>query len=301
MQSMTHEKMGEEMKTRKFNWNYVLIAPALIISVCIILVPGIMTVVYSLTDWNGLSPEINFIGFRNFIELFHDKIFYKAITNNIIWTVLFLTIPVCIGMLAAMLLLSRRRTRSMYQVAFLIPYVLAPSVNAMLWLNVIFSPVSGVISVLRNMGWDIGSPLANVKTAIYGCAAVDIWHYWSYLTVIYLAALRQTPTDQVEAARVEGCNGWQLFRYIYLPNIMSTVSLMFVMITIGSFLAFDYIKLMTGGGPAHATEVLGTYAYTFAFSSMKVGKAAACGLFISFFGLIASFIYARISRREERR
>ena len=289
------------MKTRKFNWNYVLIAPALIISVCIILVPGIMTVVYSLTDWNGLSPEINFIGFRNFIELFHDKIFYKAITNNIIWTVLFLTIPVCIGMLAAMLLLSRRRTRSIYHVAFLIPYVLAPSVNAMLWLNVIFSPVSGVISVLRNMGWDIGSPLANVKTAIYGCAAVDIWHYWSYLTVIYLAALRQTPTDQVEAARVEGCNGWQLFRYIYLPNIMSTVSLMFVMITIGSFLAFDYIKLMTGGGPAHATEVLGTYAYTFAFSSMKVGKAAACGLFISFFGLIASFIYARISRREERR
>ena len=289
------------MRTRKFNWNYVLIAPALIISVCIILVPGVMTVIYSFTDWNGLSPEINFIGFRNFIELFHDKIFYKAITNNFIWTVLFLTIPVCIGMLAAMLLLSRRRTRSIYQVAFLIPYVLAPSVNAMLWLNVMFSPVSGVISVLRNMGMDISSPLANVKTAIYGCAAVDIWHYWSYLTVIYLAALRQTPTDQVEAARVEGCNGWQLFRYIYLPNIMSTVSLMFVMITIGSFLAFDYIKLMTGGGPAHATEVLGTYAYTFAFSSMKVGKAAACGLFISFFGLIASFIYARISKKEESR
>lgn len=294
-------KMGEKMRTRKFNWNYVLIAPALIISVCIILVPGVMTVIYSFTDWNGLSPEINFIGFQNFIELFHDKIFYKAITNNFIWTVLFLTIPVCIGMLAAMLLLSRRRTRSIYQVAFLIPYVLAPSVNAMLWLNVMFSPVSGVISVLRNMGMDISSPLANVKTAIYGCAAVDIWHYWSYLTVIYLAALRQTPTDQVEAARVEGCNGWQLFRYIYLPNIMSTVSLMFVMITIGSFLAFDYIKLMTGGGPAHATEVLGTYAYTFAFSSMKVGKAAACGLFISFFGLIASFIYARISKKEESR
>ncbi len=287
------------MKNKKFNWNYVLIAPALLISVCIILIPGVMTVVYSFTDWNGLSPDINFIGFQNFIELFHDKVFFKAIQNNIIWTVLFLTIPVCIGMLAAMLLLTRRKTRSIYQVAFLIPYVLAPSVNAMLWLNVIFSPVSGVISVFRNMGFDISSPLADMKTAIYGCAAVDIWHYWSYLTVIYLAALRQTPTDQVEAARVEGCNGWQLFRYIYLPNIMSTVSLMFVMITIGSFLAFDYIKLMTGGGPAHATEVLGTYAYTFAFSSMQVGKAAAVGLFISFFGLIASFIYTKISRKEE--
>lgn len=287
------------MKRKKFNWNYVLIAPALLISVCIILVPGVMTFVFSFTDWNGLSPEINFIGIRNFIELFHDKIFYKAILNNVIWTLLFLTIPVCIGMLAAMLLLTRKKTRSIYQVAFLVPYVLAPSVNAMLWLNVMFSPVSGVISVFRNMGFDISSPLANVKTAIYGCAGVDIWHYWSYLTVIYLAALRQTPTDQVEAARLDGCSAWQLFRYIYLPNIMSTVSLMFVMITIGSFLAFDYIKLMTGGGPAHATEVLGTYAYSFAFSSMKVGKAAAVGLFISFFGLIASLVYTRMSRKEE--
>lgn len=287
------------MKRKKFNWNYVLIAPALLISVCIILVPGVMTFIFSFTDWNGLSPEINFIGVRNFIELFHDKIFYKAILNNVIWTLLFLTIPVCIGMLAAMLLLTRKKTRSIYQVAFLVPYVLAPSVNAMLWLNVMFSPVSGVISVFRNMGFDISSPLANVKTAIYGCAGVDIWHYWSYLTVIYLAALRQTPTDQVEAARLDGCNAWQLFRYIYLPNIMSTVSLMFVMITIGSFLAFDYIKLMTGGGPAHATEVLGTYAYNFAFSSMKVGKAAAVGLFISFFGLIASVVYTRMSRKEE--
>lgn len=288
------------MKSKKINWNYALIAPALIISVCIILIPGVMTVVYSFTDWNGLSPDINFVGLRNFAELFQDKIFYQAIGNNVIWTLLFLTIPVCIGMLAAMLLLTRKKSRSMYQVAFLIPYVLAPAVNAMLWLNIIFSPVCGLVSLLRNIGLDISSPLANVKTAIYGCAGVDIWHYWSYLTVIYLAALRQVPTDQLEAARLDGCNGWQLFRYIYLPNIMTTVSLMFVMITIGSFLAFDYIKLMTGGGPAHATEVLGTYAYSFAFSSMKVGKAAAVGLFISFFGLIASMIYMKLSRKEER-
>lgn len=102
----------------------------------------------------------------------------------------------------------------------------------------------------------------------------------------------------MEAARIDGCNGWQLFRYIYLPNIKSTVNLMFVMIVIGSFLAFDYVKLLTGGGPAHSTEVLGTYAYSFAFSEMKVGKAAAVGLFMSFFGLIASLIYTRMSRKE---
>lgn len=286
------------MKTKKMNWNYLLIAPALLLSVSIILIPGIMTVLYSFTDWNGLSPDVNFIGLKNFIELFSDKIFFRAITNNVIWVLMFLTIPVCIGMFAAMLLLGRKKTRSIYQVGFLIPYILAPAVNAMLWLNIMFSPISGVVAALRNWGLDLSSPLANMKTAIYACAGVDIWHYWPYLTVIYLAALRQTPMDQVEAGRVEGCNAWQLFRHVYLPNIMSTVSLMFIMITIGSFLAFDYIKLLTGGGPAHATEVLGTYAYSFAFSSMKVGKAAAVGLFISFFGLIASGIYTKISSNE---
>lgn len=287
------------MKTKKFNWNYVLIAPSLLISIAIILVPGIMTIIFSFTDWNGMSPNINFIGVRNFIELFQDKVFYKAIGNNIIWVVMFLTIPVCIGMLSAYLLLNYKKTKSVYQVAFLIPYILAPAVNAMLWLNVIFSPVAGLLAALKDFGINIASPLSNVKTAIFACAGVDIWHYWSYLSVIYLAALRQVPRDQVEAARVEGCNSWQLFRYVYLPNIMPTVSLMFVMITIGSFLAFDYIKLLTGGGPAHATEVLGTYAYNLAFSQMKVGKASAAGLFISFFGLIASIIYTKLSRSEE--
>lgn len=287
------------MKMKKFNWNYVLIAPSLLISIAIILIPGIMTIIFSFTDWNGMSPNINFIGVKNFIELFQDKVFYKAITNNIIWVLMFLTIPVCIGMLSACLLLNCKRTRSMYQVAFLIPYILAPAVNAMLWLNVIFSPVAGLLAALKDFGINLASPLSNVKTAIYACAGVDIWHYWSYLSVIYLAALRQVPKDQVEAARVEGCNSWQLFRYVYLPNIMPTVSLMFVMITIGSFLAFDYIKLLTGGGPAHATEVLGTYAYNLAFSQMKVGKASAAGLFISFFGLIASAIYTKLSRSEE--
>lgn len=287
------------MKTKKFNWNYVLIAPSLLISIAIILIPGIMTIIFSFTDWNGMSPNINFIGIKNFIELFQDKVFYKAIGNNIIWVVMFLTIPVCIGMLSACLLLNCKKTRSVYQVAFLIPYILAPAVNAMLWLNVIFSPVAGLLAALKDFGINLASPLSNVKTAIYACAGVDIWHYWSYLSVIYLAALRQVPKDQVEAARVEGCNSWQLFRYVYLPNIMPTVSLMFVMITIGSFLAFDYIKLLTGGGPAHATEVLGTYAYNLAFSQMKVGKASSAGLFISFFGLIASVIYTKLSKSEE--
>ena len=115
---------------------------------------------------------------------------------------------------------------------------------------------------------------------------------------MYLAALRQTPQELVEAARVEGANGWQLFRHIYLPSIRPTVQLMFVMIIIFSFLTFDYIYLLTGGGPAHATEMLSTYAYTFAFLTFQFGKASAVGLVMSLFGLSASFLYVWLSRKD---
>ncbi|SCP97246.1 carbohydrate ABC transporter permease [Anaerobium acetethylicum] len=279
--------------------NYFLIAPALLISIAIILVPGILTIIMSFTDWNGISPNINFIGLGNFQELFADDVFWKSIFNNVKWTILFLTIPVALALLVSALLVEKKKSRSLYQVIFLIPYVLAPAVNAMLWLNIIFNPMSGVIGYLRTIGLDIGSPLTNMSGALYAVAAVDIWHYWGYLSVIYLAALRQTPTDQVEAARVDGCNAWQVFRYVYFPSMKSTFKLMYVMIIIFSFLAFDYIKLLTGGGPAHSTEVLGTYAYTFAFSALQVGKASAVGLFMSFFGMIASVIYTKLSKNEE--
>lgn len=79
------------MRQRKMNWNYILVAPALLISMSVILIPGLMTILYSFTDYNGISQNFNFVGFKNFIELFHDRIFFIAIRNNFIWTVLFIT------------------------------------------------------------------------------------------------------------------------------------------------------------------------------------------------------------------
>ena len=227
-----------------------------------------------------------------------DPVFLQALKNNFIWMALFLTVPVAIGLVTALLLLKRGRSRTVYQVVFLIPYVLAPITNAILWLNIIYNPISGLVGYLRGHGWEVSAPLAGVHTAIYAVAGVDVWHFWGFLTVVYLAALRQTPVDQVEAALVEGANGWQVFRYVYLPSIRSTLRLMSVMIVIFSFLAFDYVYLLTQGGPAHATEMLSTYAYTAAFSAFQFGKAAAVGLVMSGFGLLSSFVFVWLSRKE---
>lgn len=290
------------MKYLKKNAYLILLMPALAISISVVLIPGIQTIYSSFTDWNGFSATKRFLGFANYIKLFADPYFKIAIKNNIIWMLLFLTIPVFVGMAMALLLLQRKRGRNLLQMIFLIPYVLAPVVTAMIFKNIIYSPTSGFLHYLNelNIGLNLKNPLTNRTFGIFAVAAVDMWHFWSYLMVIYLAALRQTPQDQLEAARLDGANFRQLFFHVYLPNIRPTVYLMSIMIVIFSFLAFDYINLLTQGGPAHYTEVLATLAYTSAFSERKLGMASAISVIMSAFGLIASVVYTKITMKEER-
>ena len=277
---------------------HLLSLPAVLLSGAIILVPAIQTIYSAFTKWNGISSTKEWVGTRNFQELAGDWVFKQAIVNNFKWTLLFVTIPVLVAMVAAVLMARFHIGSKSFQVIYLVPYLLAPTTNAIIWLNMIFSPNAGLVGFLQRLGWNITSPLGSMDTALVGVAAVDIWHYWGFLTVIFLAALRQTPQDQLEAAELDGANGFQTFFLIYLPNIAPTVRLMLIMIVIYSFMTYDYIYLMTSGGPAHATEVLSTYAYTLAFSAFKFGKAAAVSLVMGLFGSFAAFFYTWFSRKE---
>ena len=277
---------------------HILSLPAILLSGIVVLVPAVQTIYSAFTEWNGISPDKTWVGLQNFIELADDWVFWQAVKNNFLWTLMFLTIPVVIAMLAAVLMARYRVGFKTYQTMYLIPYLLAPTTNAVIWLNIIFSPNAGLVGFMQSLGYDITSPLGNMGTALAGVAAVDVWHYWGFLTVIFLAAMRQTPQDQLESSKLDGANGWQTFRYIYLPSIMPTVLMMMVFIVIYSFMTYDYIYLLTSGGPAHSTEVLSTYARSLAFSAFKFGKAAAVSLVMGVFGSIAAFFYTWFSRKE---
>lgn len=276
----------------------LLLLPALILNVAIILIPGILTILASFTDWGGVSLDFDFIGLQNYRELFDSPTFFRALFNNLTWAALFLTIPFCIALVASTFMFRIRRGKTIYQLFFLFPYVLAPVTNAIVWNNIIYSPIFGLIGYLNQHGAHIPSLLSNMNTALYAVAATDIWHYWGFLAVVFLAALRQTPTDQIEAAQIEGCSGIQLFRYVLFPNMLPTFKLMCVMSVINSFLTYDYVSLMTSGGPAHSTEMLSTLAYSMAFSAFQVGKAAAVAMFMCLFGLIASLVYTKLIQKD---
>lgn len=272
---------------------YLLMLPAVLLSMCIVLIPSMTTIGSSFTDWNGISKDMNFTGINNYVELLSNSTFMKALTNNVEWMFMYLTIPVVIAMAAAMCLLKRKKGRVIFQVIFLLPYVVAPVANALIWLNMIYSPITGLFGFMDWM-----SPLTKTSTALMGVAFVDIWHYWGYLCVVYLAALRQTDEDQLCAAKIDGCNGWQLFRYIYFPSMLPTFKLMMMLIVIQSFMQFDYVYLLTSGGPANSTEMMGTQTYSYAFSLFQFGKAAAIAVMMSFIGLIASVVYTKLSKNE---
>lgn len=275
----------------------LFLVPTLLINVVIILVPALLTVALAFFRWDGISTPV-FIGLSNFQALWTDRVFWTALTNNIIWTGIFLVVPIGIGLLAATLLLVARRGSMFFQVIYFLPMVIATAILARVWQGMIYSPVSGVNGMLQRMGLPTLDPLTQPSTALIGIATVDLWHWWGFLCVIFFAALRQVPQEQIEAARIEGASFWQMMRYVLLPGIRPTITLMMIMTVIWSFLVFDFVYILTQGGPAFSSEVLSTLAYRSAFYDLAVGKAAAVAIVISIFGLIATAFYIRAQARE---
>ena len=276
-------------------WLYL--APTLAINAAVILVPALLTIVLAFCRWDGMTaPE--FTGLDNFRDLAGDRVFWRALGNNLIWTAIFLVVPILMGLLAATMLLVARRGSAFFQVVYFLPVIIATVITARIWQGMIYSPATGVFGLLQRYGFEVTNPLSQTSTALYGVAVVDLWHWWGFLCVIFFAALRQVPQEQIEAARVEGAGYWQLMRFVLLPGIRSTIALMMIMTVIWSFLAFDFVYILTQGGPALSSEVLSTFAYRKAFYDLNVGQAAASALVISLIGLVATYFYIRVQTQE---
>jgi raffinose/stachyose/melibiose transport system permease protein len=275
----------------------LFLVPTLAINVIVILIPACLTIVLAFYRWDGMSTPV-YVGLGNFEALWNDRVFWVALRNNIIWTAIFLTIPIGMGLLAATMLLVARRGGTFFQVIYFLPVIIATVITARVWQGMIYSPVTGVFGYLQNLGLPLVNPLSQPSMALFGVATVDLWHWWGFLCVIFFAALRQVPAEQIEAARLEGATFFQMMRYVLLPGIKPTIILMMIMTVIWSFLVFDFVFILTQGGPASSSEVLSTLAYRKAFYDLNVGQAAAASLVISLFGLAATIFYIRMQTKE---
>jgi raffinose/stachyose/melibiose transport system permease protein len=296
--STTKHAPGSGLRTRRLISAWLFMLPLLLVNVLVILGPSVATVYYSFTEWSGIGPA-EWVGLQNYRDILADGDFWAALGHNLIWTVIFLTVPIAMGLGGAFLLSQITRFQMLFRVLYFIPYVMASVVNAALWQNIL-DPDRGIGSTLATIGLpflDGVSFFGSERLALPAVAFVDNWHWWGFVVLLFLTALQSVDKELYEAAKMDGASRWQQFLNVTIPGIRATLVFVVLMTIIGSLLVFDYIYIITQGGPAGASEVVGTLMYKEAFGRFEAGYAAALGLGMSFMSGLIVLIFVLLRRR----
>ncbi len=277
-------------------WLFLL--PLLALNAVVVAGPSVATLYYSFTDWSGLGPA-EWIGFGNYTRAFTDPQVHSALVHNAIWFVLFLTVPSVMGLLGAYLLARIKRFQTTFRVLYFIPYVVASVVNAAVW-KMLLSPTGGLTHQLGEWGvpgvTDIAW-LGDTNTSLLSVNFVVNWHWWGFLAVIFFAAMQSVDHTLYDAAKVDGASEWQQFRNVTIPGIRPTLLFLSLMTLIWTLKAFDYIFIMTQGGPAGSSEVVSTLMYKQAFNEYEAGYAAALGMSMTVVTALVLVVYQVLRRR----
>lgn len=256
---------------------YLFVLGAFMVHLCLVTIPALSTLVMSFFDWNGLGDP-KFVAFHNFKEIFtQDPVVITAVVNNLKWTAIFLTVPIVLGFTVAVMVSRVKRFQMALRTVYFIPYVLSAAVIGKVF-TAYYNPFYGINQFFGQIGltglaetlW-----LGNPKIALYSVAFVDLWHWWGFVMIMFLGALQQVDPSLYESARVDGVNVFQEIWYVTVPAIKRTIAFVLIMTVMWSFLTFDYVYVMTNGGPANSTEILATWIYKNAFTKYRAGYASA--------------------------
>jgi raffinose/stachyose/melibiose transport system permease protein len=293
-------RQGKAVRRRRRLVALLFMLPALAVNLLVIGGPGVSSLYYAFTNWNGFTtPE--FTGLDNAKRLVGDADFWNAIGHNFLYMIFFLTVPFAMGLAGAFMLSRVRRGAMLFRVLFFIPYLIASVVNAQIWKNLL-DPTSGLAAQLDKLGIHL---LDNVyffgdsRLSLGSVAFVDNWHFWGFLVVLFVAAMQGIDGSRFEAARIDGANAWQEFWHVALPGIRPTLTFAIMIISLWSLLAFDYSYALTGGGPAGSSDLVSLLVNRTAFSSLEAGYAAFIALAMSLLGAAFLVIFAIIRRNEE--
>ena len=295
--ALTAGRLRRKRFLRENVFPYLLLLPALAMNVLVVLIPGVSAIYFAFTEWSGLGPA-NWIGVANFQRMLRDPEMILAFTNNVRWLGLTMTVPVSLALLVATLIVSVPRGQKLLRTLFFLPVVLATVVVAQMFRN-LYNPFRGIAPWLGDLGLEFANVnfLGDPAIALYAVFLASLWRGWGFQLVIYLAALQGVDAHLYEAARVDGANRWQQFVHISLPGIRPTLLFMLMISAIGSFLVFDFIYLMTQGGPGYASQVLAYKLFKEAWQTFQAGYAAAIGLTVSLFCGVFVLIFITLRRR----
>ena len=255
---------------------YSFILPNLIGYAIFVFIPVIFSFILSVMKWDGSKTPMEFVGLKNFAQIFGDRIFVQSFLHTIQYALLTVFPTLVLSLLLAVLLNHKLKGIAIFRTALYFPYIASIVAVGAVW-NMLFQPDFGPINeFLKFIG--ISKPprwVVDVKWAMVAISVVSVWKYMGYYMIVYLAALQGISGSLYEAAGIDGANGFQKLRYITIPMLTPTTFFVLIMLTIQCFKVFDLVYVMTGGGPGNATKTLVNYIYEKAFTSWEFGPASA--------------------------
>ena len=283
---------------RNLIW-YLFLAPAVIMLLMFMALPLIQSLELAFYEWNGLRPR-EYIALENFEDLFDDRFFWGALSHTLTFAVFSMVGTVGIGLLLAMAIARRVRGAAIYRFVFYLPVMLPMAVTAALWVRM-YEQNFGMLNVmLRSIGLAHleGAWIASRETALGSVIAVAVWQFSGFPMIILLAAIENIPEDLNEAASLDGISESQRIRYLTLPLIRPVLISISVLQFIFSLKVFDLVWVMTLGGPAESTSVLGTFLYKEAFRKQEYGYASAVAVVMFAVIFTVTYVYQRLMRVE---
>ena len=227
---------------------------------------------YSFTDWDGMSPEFNLIGFKNYEALFKNPNFWNSLKTTVLYSIMLVVGVIVLSLLLAVSLNSLRKFRTFMKSVFFVPAMIGGITIALIW-DQLFYRVVPLIGKALGIDWLSQSVLMTGNTALLAVIFVHIWQAVALPTVIFIAGLQQIPDEQYESAKIDGATVFERFRYITFPYLIPTLTVNLVLMVKQGFTSFDFPFALTGGGPVRATEVIGILIYNDAFKNMKFSVA----------------------------
>ena len=290
---------------RKFlNGPWVLLLPTLIILTCVVLLPLLLSLWTSFTPFKLTKPDTlyRFVGFRNYERLIGDIDFWIAFGRTVLFLAIALNLELVFGLGIALLINKITYGQRTLRTLRMFPMMFSPILVGFQWKYIFNDNIGLLNNFLREFGviqpipWLVDGVLANISIM-----AAEIWSSTSVFAILLLAGLLGIPKDPLEAARVDGCNSWQVFKNITLPFLMPFVFIAMTIRSLDVARAYDIVQMMTGGGPAKRTELLWTLISRTGYVDAKMGMANAMS-YISIFLSIAFtffFFYKLMQSRQQ--
>lgn len=276
---------------------YLFVAPSIILFLVFLLLPAVLALFLSFTNYDILSP-IEWVGLRNYERLLNDRLFFTSMRNVIQYAALFIPLVITISLVLALLLNRKMPGVRFFRVLFYIPVITSPIAAATIWTMMLHKDFGLINRGLEVLGINGPTWLFDPDFVLLAIVMVTLWQGVGSNTVLYLAGLQGIPAYLYEAAILDGADGWQSFRYITLPSLQTTSFLILTLSLVGSFQLFDQAYALTNTGVGNSTRTPVFHIWETGFNRLRMGYASSMAFVLFLLIFFVTLINLQVNRQQ---